>query len=285
MSLLLLCGRRPCPTHHALLSFGVGAERHEGVGVDTTRLLKARVPGSFPSLLLARPPPTSLLVPPGVSLFPAQVFRQPMISLLDPWPLHHGCLAVFCFLHYRTLRPILWCICQSLLYLSHALPILFLCLSRGPVSCQGPASLLYLSEAFPERLGGFRVDRLGEVCTVGEWLEVPGLRPLVARSARCRLPSRLTLAPGTPKLWVLSLPAPSVVSRTGELREGLAASAHWSLLPMGAVCPHRDPSFLCVSSDLLRARPCLMVCVCICQSLSPASCLPPPSPIMLLVGG
>ena len=39
--------------------------------------------------------------------------------------------------------------------------------------------MLYLSEAFPERLGGFRVDRLGEVCTVGEWLEVPGLRPLL----------------------------------------------------------------------------------------------------------
>ena len=98
--------------------------------------------------------------------------------------------------------------------------------------------MLYLSEAFPERLGGLRVDRLGEVCTVGEWLEVPGLRPLVARSARCRLPEGLTLAPGTPKLWVLRLPAPSAVSRTGERREGLAASAHWSLLPTGAACPY-----------------------------------------------
>ena len=123
--------------------------------------------------------------------------------------------------------------------------------------------MLYLSEAFPERLGGLRVDCLGEVCTVGEWLEVPGLRPLVARSARCRLPNGLTLAPGTPKLWVLRLPAPSAVSRTGELREGLAASAHWSLLPMGAAYPPWDPSFPCVSPDLISARPYLMGCVCL----------------------
>ena len=184
--------------------------------------------------------------PPGHSAAPPWVSRRLLLSALL-YPLAH---------------PAVHLSVSSVSF--SALLIPFLCLSRGPVSSQGPASLLYLSEAFPERLGGLRVDRLGEVCTVGEWLEIPGLRPLVSRTARCRLPGGLTLAPGTPKLWVLRLPAPSAVARTGELREGLAASAHWSLLPMGAACSHWGSTGLGTSLYLARVSSLFLV-LCVSQ--------------------
>ena len=56
--------------------------------------------------------------------------------------------------------------------------------------------MLYLSEAFPERLGGFRVDRLGEVSSVAEWLDHSGVGGIVLPQVGVPLPDCHTLTPG-----------------------------------------------------------------------------------------
>ena len=93
-----------------------------------------------------------------------------------------------------------------------------------------------MSEAFPAELRGLRVSRAGEGLTLGEWMEDATLRPLVRRTARCRLPEDLTLDPGSPRMWVLRLPAATVVTRTSGAREGLAASSHWASFTTSTAC-------------------------------------------------
>ena len=120
--------------------------------------------------------------------------------------------------------------------------------------------MLYRSEAFPAELRGLRVSLAGEALTLGEWFEEATLRPLVRRTARCRLPEDLVLDPGSPRLWVLRLPTASVVARTGGAREGLAVREHWAPLTTSVAClpsaPIRFPSdlpppvCLCLSPDL-----------------------------------
>ena len=102
--------------------------------------------------------------------------------------------------------------------------------------------MLYMSEAFPAALRGLRVSLAGEALTLGEWFEEATLRPLVRRTARCRLPEDLTLDPGSPRLWLLRLPTAAVVTRTGSAREGLAVREHWAPLPTSVACLLWPPS-------------------------------------------
>ena len=96
--------------------------------------------------------------------------------------------------------------------------------------------MLCMSEAFPAALRGLRVSRAGEVLTLGEWMEDATLRPLVRRTARCRLPEDLALDPGNPRLWVLRLPTAAAVTRTGIAREGLVVCGHWAPLATSVAC-------------------------------------------------
>ena len=155
--------------------------------------------------------------------------------------------------------------------------------------------MLYMSEAFPAALRGLRVSLAGEALTLGEWFEEATLRPLVRRTARCRLPEDLTLDPGSPRLWLLRLPTAAVVTRTGGAREGLAVRGHWAPLATRVACMSWPPSVSPKTFNLLCASVFLLIPTA--ESLSarlwcPAhvdfrlpSSLPIPTPALLLLPG
>ena len=87
------------------------------------------------------------------------------------------------------------------------------------------------------------LGRLGEgLCTVGEWLAEPAVRPLVRRTRWCCIPLDQEVLPGMPRLWAIRLPSAEAVRRTSHRREGLALRPHWGALAKGR--PAASPSAL-----------------------------------------